>query len=111
MRGPVGISDDEMGLFVSVDFQTFSLQKTHPGNHQAASSWDLAKAITVRLAARARQLHDQPPGLLRYLRSVYSWTISKLGARSEGSYEARNIVSLRPSESVERCKEEEMVFY
>ncbi|KAI9053532.1 hypothetical protein LZ554_002487 [Drepanopeziza brunnea f. sp. 'monogermtubi'] len=87
MRGPVGISDDEMGLFVSVDFQTFPLQKSHPENHQAAFSWDLAEAITVRLAAKARQLHDQPIGLLRYLRSVHSWTMSKLGARREGSYE------------------------
>ncbi|PBP27276.1 hypothetical protein BUE80_DR001554 [Diplocarpon rosae] len=110
MRRQVNASNDDMGLFVSVDYQNFSLQKTGVNHASNKFSWDLAKSVTERLAVKSQQLHDQPIGLLRYLTSVHSWTLSKLGARREGSYELSNLANFRPLGSVDRCSVTVMLF-
>ncbi|KAK2626721.1 hypothetical protein QTJ16_003896 [Diplocarpon rosae] len=110
MRRQVNASNDDMGLFVSVDYQTFSLQKTSSNQTSKKFSWDLAKSVTERLAVKSQQLHDQPIGLLRYLTSVHSWTLSKLGARREGSYAVSNLAGFRPLGSVDRCSVAVMFF-
>ncbi|KAK6586396.1 hypothetical protein PZA11_001453 [Diplocarpon coronariae] len=110
MRRQVNASNDDMGLFVSADFQTFALQKTVSNQTSKGFSWDLATSITERLAVKSQQLHDQPIGLLRYLTSVHSWTLSKLGARREGSYELSNLVDFKPLGSVDRCSVTAMLF-
>lgn len=109
MRKVVGISKDQMGLFVAGDFQTHELQK-HSSEMNEGSSWALAKSITARLAARSNTLSDQPIGLLRYLSDMRSWILSKHGQRRDCSYEVSNLVSFQPSDPVGQCSVTEMVF-
>ncbi|RDW91795.1 hypothetical protein BP5796_01189 [Coleophoma crateriformis] len=109
MRNAVGVSKDEMGLFVSGYFQTQPLQNPTLGA-QGEFSWALARSITETLAAKANELSDNPVGLLRYVSTMRSWTVSKLGHCRDGSYELSNLLSFQPSSSVEKCSVTEMVF-
>lgn len=109
MRSTVGISKDEMGLFVSGDFTLHPIQKAN-SETDGEFSWALAKSITNKLAAGANTLQDQPIGLLRYLADMRSWTSSKLGHRRDSSYAISNLVSFQPSGPMERCSVTEMVF-
>lgn len=109
MRGPVGVSNDVMGLYSSGDFQSHPLQKSHTGA-DGEFSWALAKSITDKLAASATELHDQPVGLLRYLSDMRSWFLSKIGQRRDCSYEVSNLLTFKPSSPTEQCSVTEMVF-
>ncbi|RDW79403.1 hypothetical protein BP6252_04041 [Coleophoma cylindrospora] len=109
MRNAVDVSNDEMGLFVSGHFQTEPLQKPTL-DAQEEYSWALAKSITETLAAKANELSDNTVGLLRYVKTMRSWTLSKLGHCRDGSYEVSNLLSFQPSGSVEKCSITEMVF-
>ncbi|KAG4438514.1 hypothetical protein IFR05_005988 [Cadophora sp. M221] len=109
MRPTVRVSNDEMGVFVSGDFQIYPLQETSLGE-DGQFSWALAKEITDRLARRSKEVQDQPLGLLRYLLSIRSWTLSKIGARREDSYAISNLMSFQPLRKVENCAVKEMIF-
>jgi hypothetical protein len=109
MRNAAGVSKDEMGLFVSGDFQLYPLLKPQ-SNTTGEFPWALAKMITEQLAKRAIDLKDQPIGLLRYLSDMRSWTSSKLGHRRDCSYAVSNLISFQPSGPVEHCSVTEMVF-
>ena len=54
-------------------------------------------------------LHDQPIGLLRYLKDIRGWIASQLGARRDSSYEVSNLVTFTPSTLQERCAVREMI--
>lgn len=107
LRATAGVSNDEMGLFVTGDYALVPLQKSI---ESAAFDWTLAKTITEKLAIGATKLEDQPIGLLQYLTDIRAWTLSKLGARRDGSYEVSNLLVFKPLGEVKRCKVTEMVF-
>ncbi|PVH88338.1 hypothetical protein DL98DRAFT_196707 [Cadophora sp. DSE1049] len=109
MRPTVGVSNDEMGVFASGDFQMHPLQK-NTWEEDGSFSWTLARAITDRLAVRAKEVQDQPLGLLRYLFSIRAWTLSKIGGRREDSYAISNLMSFQPWGKTDKCAIKEMVF-
>ncbi|KAL5320800.1 hypothetical protein ACEPPN_011610 [Leptodophora sp. 'Broadleaf-Isolate-01'] len=109
MRPTVEVSNDEMGVFASGDFQIYPLQEKSLGEN-GQFSWALAKEITDRLAIRSKEVKDQPLGLLRYLLSIRAWTLSKIGARREDSYAISNLMSFQPLGNVDNCAVSEMIF-
>jgi hypothetical protein len=109
MRRAVGASKDDMGLYVSGDFQLFP--RPEPGSAESGGfSWDLAKSITERLAVAATELRDQPVGLLRYLSDMRSWMSSKLGQARDCSYAVSNLTTFQPSGPMKQCSLTDMVF-
>ncbi|KAH7417166.1 alcohol acetyltransferase [Cadophora sp. MPI-SDFR-AT-0126] len=109
MRCTVGVSNDEMGVFASGDFQMHLLQRNTWGE-DGSFSWTLARAITDRLAIRAKETQDQPLGLLRYLFSMRAWTLSKIGGRRDDSYAISNLMSFQPLGKTDICAIKEIVF-
>lgn len=109
LRGSVGITNDEMGLFVSGLYDAHALETV---NLDKASefSWTKARAITDKLAEGSKTLNDQPIGLLRYLSDMRSWTLSKIGQARDCSYEISNLLAFKPSSFIENCAVTEMVF-
>jgi hypothetical protein len=109
LRHAVSVSNDEMGLFVSGDYTTHKLRETNTDKY-GEFSWASAKSITDALAVGSKELHDQATGLLRYLTSIRSWTLSKLGQRRDCSYEISNLLSFRPIRPVSKCSVTDMIF-
>ena len=107
MRHAVGVSKDEMGLFVSGDVTVL-----HRSDKTAAekSSFGVASTMTNQLAAVSSKLQDQPVGLLRYLSDMRAWTLSKLGGNRDTSYEISNLTTFKPAKSAEAASIREMVF-
>jgi hypothetical protein len=113
MRRTVNISDDQMGLFVS------GYADAHPRVNPSDPDfmkdiWEAAAKMTTNLATSAVQLQDQPIGLLRFLPSVRSWTLGKIGGQRDGSYEISNLMAFdsvsASSTSSQTCKLEKLVF-
>lgn len=97
MRGSIGASDDEMGLFVSGYYENHSRENIPEVVSEAF--WQAARQTTTDLAKCSVTLQDQPVGLLRYLPSVRSWTQGKLGQKRDGSYEISNLGAFKPFEA------------
>jgi hypothetical protein len=58
--------------------------------------WIAARNTTTELANCAGTLHNQPIGLLQYLKDFRPWTLSQIGKKREGSYEISNLVVFDP---------------
>jgi alcohol acetyltransferase len=117
MRSAVGTSNDEMGLFSSGVFETFPVQRRSLDGQKPPTSshpfdWSIAKSMTHKLVASTGTLEDQPIGLLRYLVSIRSWLLSKLGHQRDCSYEVSNIMAFRPlnKKPMASCEVKEMYF-
>jgi hypothetical protein len=110
MRGSIGASSDEMGLFVSGYYEVH--QKSNIGSIGSESFWQAARHTTVALAKGAATLADQPIGLLRFLPSIRSWTKGKLGQKRDSSYEISNLGVFQPphSEAKTKARISKMVF-
>lgn len=113
MRPAAGISDDEMGLFVTGYF--------HPHPRVRGSSllskedWAAARLMTEKLAERATITQDQPIGLLRYVPSIRKWTAGKIGQQRDESYDVSNLgafsdVQGDSTSEGRRCELTKMVF-
>ena len=111
LRGAVGKSNDEMGNFISAVTHTHAIKKPS-GDSEVFQEldWSAVRAVTERLAAAAKELRDQPIGLLRYLTDVRSWVASQPGQRRDCSYEVSNLGSFQPSGPTKRCSVTEMIF-
>jgi hypothetical protein len=110
MRGAVGISNDTMGNLASGDYRVYSLRNAGDLGSESGIDWALVKSTAEKLAMGAKRLHDQPIGLLRYVKQVKSWVSSKIGKGRDGSYELSNLGSFQPPGTVGRCSITEMVF-
>ncbi|EXJ77830.1 hypothetical protein A1O3_08989 [Capronia epimyces CBS 606.96] len=110
MRGPVGKSNDEMGNFITAVTQFHAIKKLAGSDIVQEVDWESVQAVTERLAAAAKELRDQPLGLLRYLSDVRSWVSSQLGEPRDCSYEVSNLVSFQPARPTSRCAVTEMIF-
>ena len=89
MRGSVGVSDDDMGLYVSGDYEVFP--RMDPSSTDSTEMWTAASTTTKKLAECAATLQDQPVGLLRFLPSITKWTRGKIGEKRDCSYELSNL--------------------
>jgi hypothetical protein len=116
MRPAIGVSDNQMGLFVSGYFDVHSCLNTAHANDEEL--WDNASTMSSALANASVKLQDQPIGLLRYLPSVRSWTLGKLGQKRDSSYEISNLVTFdasppsaaSPGKGASKCTLEKLVF-
>jgi hypothetical protein len=121
MRDAVGVSNDEMGLYVAGDVEI--LNRTHPSPQTTTTttttptptptttfSWTAPKRMTDKLAAAASRTQDQSVGLLRYLSDIRAWTLSKLNQRRDSSYEVSNLGNFRAAGKCERVSVTEMIF-
>jgi Alcohol acetyltransferase len=90
MRRSIGVSKDEMGLFVNAYHGLHARQSdfTLPLSEEA---WAEARFMTEKLAECATSLHDQAVGLLRYVPSIRKWTAAKIGQERDCSYELSNL--------------------
>jgi hypothetical protein len=112
LRNAAGISNDEMGLFVS------GFNDLHSRGLNNEDSWRFASTMSDKLGTFARTLRDQPIGLLRFLPSIRSWTASKLGEKRDCSYEVSNLLAFdpaspeppEPTNDQDMCTIEEMIF-
>jgi hypothetical protein len=59
--------------------------------------WSAARSTTAGLAKCASTLHNQPIGLLQYLKEFRPWTLGQIGKKREGSYEISNLVVFDPA--------------
>ena len=110
MRNTINVSQDTMGMFVTGDYD-FHHVDNRTSSPSQETIWGNAREKTEKLAARAKDLVDQPIGLLRYLTNMRGWFVSKVGQPRESSYEISNLLSFKPIEEGNReCKIEEMVF-
>lgn len=97
MRGAIDVSDDTMGMFVSGNYVLHHLSSTTATYSSDQSfDWSTAREITQTLSSRSKDLLNQPIGLLRYLTSIRSWLLSKVGSRRESSYEISNLGVFMP---------------
>lgn len=110
MRGAAGISKDQMGNCVSSKPILYPITKTPEKEQEQQPDWDLAKSTTESLAAAANELRDQPVGLLRYLKEIRPWLLSKIGQPRDSSYEVSNLVTFQRCGPTDRCSITEMVF-
>ncbi|KAK5415473.1 Alcohol acetyltransferase [Exophiala xenobiotica] len=110
MRDAVGVSNDEMGLYVAGEVEI--LNRTHPSPQTPTTtfSWTAPKQMTDKLAAAASRTQDQSVGLLRYLSDIRAWTLSKLNQRRDCSYEVSNLGNFRAAGKCERVSVSEMIF-
>lgn len=107
MRNAIGVSNDEMGLYVAGDVEI--MERASPQT-MTAPLWARAKSMTDKLAAAASRTEDQSVGLLRYLSDIRSWTLSKLNQRRGCSYEVSNLGNFKPAGNCEHVSVTEMVF-
>ena len=96
-----GITDDDMALCPTGYYELFPRTETqHWADWTSPNSdspvWAAARNTTVKLAACASTLYDQPIGLLKYLRDFYSWTRNQLEKPRDSSYEVSNLLSFDP---------------
>ncbi|KAK2592622.1 Alcohol acetyltransferase [Conoideocrella luteorostrata] len=89
MRRSVGRSSNEGGNVMSGCYTMYHRQDTSSGFSE--DDWAAVASSTHALAASSMELQDQVIGLLRYLRSIRSWTCSKLGQRKGFSFELSNV--------------------
>lgn len=104
MRRAIGLPDDQTGQFVSVSYVRYDRDAcrsttTHDDNDNDDGSrgvlsereWAAAASATRKFAKCAGTLRDQPIGLLRYLRSIRTWTLGKIGEERDSSFEVSNV--------------------
>jgi hypothetical protein len=114
MRRSVGISDNEMGLFVNAWYDIHHRDDTR-AIPWPIETWRNAHSLTQKLAECAVTLGDQPIGLLRYVPSIRKWTAAKMGQERDCSYELSNLttfqdIPVEDSAHAQSCTISNMVF-
>ncbi|KAI5459208.1 hypothetical protein BGZ63DRAFT_491280 [Mariannaea sp. PMI_226] len=89
MRRSIGISDDEMGNFISGCYMVH--ERVDSSQPLSEANWAEARIATRKLAECAATLQDQPVGLLRYVSNIRNWTLGKLGQGRDCSFEVSNV--------------------
>jgi len=91
-------NDDTMMNCVSAYYETIA---SPPAVYEkwttpTSAIWAAAHNTTAGLVKCASTLHNQPIGLLQYLRNFRSWTLGQIGKQREASYEISNLVVFDP---------------
>jgi hypothetical protein len=110
MRGAVGASFYEWGLYVSGYYEVHPRVDAATGHLVSDAVWAAASSMTKNLAECAVMLQDQAIGLLRYAPSIRSWTLGKIGGQRDCSYEVSNLLVFDGSGQENQCKIMKMVF-
>ena len=63
----------------------------------ASDIWAAARKTSAGLVEASSTLHNQPIGLLQYLKDFRPWTLGQIGKPRECSYEISNLVVFDPS--------------
>ena len=113
MRPAVGVSDYEMGLFVTGCFHPFP--RVSGSSLLSEDDWTAVRSMTEKLAESATVTQDQPIGLLRYIPSIRKWTKGQIGKQREGSYDVSNLGAFStkqgdPESEGRHCEITKMVF-
>ena len=92
-------SDESMMNCVSAYNETISSASIVDEDWTSPTSdvWTAARNTTAELAKCAGSLHNQPIGLLQYLKEFRPWTLGQIGKKREGSYEISNLVVFDPA--------------
>lgn len=96
---PDSYTDNTMANCVSAYNET--IPRHFPGHHRdwtkpSAQIWTAARQTSAGLVKSASTLHNQPIGLLAYLREFRPWTLGQIGKRREVSYEISNLTVFDP---------------
>lgn len=73
--------------------QTQSDWATNP----SSQFWEAARKTTASLTAASSTLHNQPIGLLQYLKGFRAWTNGQIGKEREMSFEISNLGAFSPA--------------
>ena len=95
---PGKFSDQTMMNCISAYYETIASPPAVFEKWTSPSSeiWSAAHNTTTGLVKCANTLHNQPIGLLQYLRNFRSWTLGQVGKKRENSYEISNLVVFDP---------------
>jgi hypothetical protein len=63
----------------------------------SSNFWEAARKTSVGLKTASSTLHDQPIGLLQYLKDFRGWTTGQIGKEREMSYETSNLGAFDPA--------------
>lgn len=94
------------------------LDRSQETNNWATDSsstfWEAARKTSAGLKAASSTLHNQPIGLLQYLKGFRAWTTGKIGKERETSFEISNLGAFSPAsktnEAVPDVAIEKLVF-
>jgi hypothetical protein len=110
MRGSVGLSDYEWGIYVSGYYHVHPRVDVSTDPVIPGTMWATASTMTKKLAECAVTLQDQAIGLLRYIPSIKKWTLGKIGSLRDSSYEVSNLLVFDGSGEGNQCRITNMVF-
>lgn len=110
-------SDDSMTNCVTGYSETIQCQPYHRSTGWATHDsdfWEAARSTSANLARAASTLHNQPIGLLQYLKEFRPWTLGQIGKERESSFEISNLgvfsPDAPPSKEEQSIKMEKVVF-
>jgi len=63
----------------------------------SSSFWEAARKTSAGLKVASSTLHNQPIGLLQYLKDFRSWTTGQIGKERETSFEISNLGAISPA--------------
>ncbi|KAJ5670919.1 hypothetical protein N7507_000046 [Penicillium longicatenatum] len=112
MRKSVGIPALSWGLYVSGLYAVHQRARNVESPALPDYMWTDASLITKNLAECSARLYDQAIGLLRYIPSIRNWTLGKIGAERDCSYELSNLLAFDDgnSEADQKCHVTKMIF-
>ena len=91
MRRSAGISEEEMGLYVTGCYSKFDRQDNQ--GPLSEEEWAQTRRTTEELGEAAVRLDNQPIGLLRYAPSMRGYMLGKMGTKRDCSYEISNLTT------------------
>ncbi|KAJ5699525.1 hypothetical protein N7536_002538 [Penicillium majusculum] len=112
MRASIGTPGLTWGLFVSGHYEVHPRVPNATEPAFSEEMWAAASSMTRNLATCGARLQDQAIGLLRYVPSIRSWTLSKIGQQRDSSYELSNLLAFdnMGDGADQKCKVVKMVF-
>jgi hypothetical protein len=112
MRASIGIPALTWGLYVSGYYEVHPRLPGAQAKESVLSDemWTAASSMTKRLAECGTRLQDQAIGLLRYVPSIRSWMLGKIGHQRDSSYELSNLLAFDGGDVSDNCRISEMVF-
>lgn len=74
-----------------------SLETATWATDSSSQFWEAARKTSAGLKTASSTLHNQPIGLLQYLKDFRGWTIGQIGKEREMSYEISNLGAFDPA--------------
>lgn len=74
-----------------------SLETTDWTTNPSSNFWEAARKTSTGLKTASSTLHNQPIGLLQYLKGFRTWTAGQIGKERETSFEISNLGAFSPA--------------